>query len=132
MSARGKWGLVVALVAFVGAACTTGDTSSDPRIAAERRIVRDFGLTEDVAECVVDEIEATVGLQVLEDAETPDEVMVQINDMITDCLLVVPGTPGPTSGTPRPPPPGGTDLPAQTSEPDAEAISTTTGAPRSE
>jgi hypothetical protein len=105
-------------------ACTTGETSEDQRDSAVRRMVQRMGVTEDVAVCIVDEVEATLGLEVLEAQNPPDAVAVQLNEITTDCLLVVPGD-GSAPSTTRAEGEGTTSLPT-----DPNAVTTTTGAPR--
>ena len=116
------------LLLLVVAGCTTGETSEDQRTRAIRDMVRRGGYTEDVAACIVDELEATVGLAVLEDESASDELTAQINDIATGCLLVVPtGTGGPSSSVTD------TVLPGTSTAPqDPDAVTTTTGSVRSQ
>jgi hypothetical protein len=115
---------VAAAACVLVPACTTGETSEDQRDSAVRRMVQRMGVTEDVAVCIVDQVEATLGLAVLEAENPSDAVAVQLNEITTDCLLVVPSD-GTAPSTTQGPGQGTTSLPT-----DPNAVTTTTGAPR--
>jgi hypothetical protein len=124
---RARHGLALgALVGALAIGCTTGETSEDQHTRAVRDLVRDAGYTEDVAECIVDQVEATIGLAALEDADADDALTAQINEIATSCLLVVPTR---TDGTPSQPTKSSESSVVSVPQ-DPEALTTTTGAPR--
>ncbi len=118
--------LSAALVVVGLSACTTGETEVDARTEAVRQIVRDAGVTRDVASCIVDELEATIGLEVLDDAGTSDELALQLNEITTACLLDEPSDGSPTSSTAPTP----TAVPATPPSTVAGSATTVIGPPR--
>lgn len=89
---RGAIGGLAALLLLLGG-CVTGETASDPRAEAIRTIVRDAGVTEDVATCYVDAVQERWGLEVLDDEDTSDAVSAAMLGVMTECVLAVPGEP---------------------------------------
>lgn len=136
MAERGSIVAVVLAVAVGAFSCTTGDTGADERSTAIRNVVLKLGVTEDVATCVVDELEATVGISVLDDTELTgadaDEAALQVNEILTNCLLD-----GPISSTTGPAGAGGSDATSEVVPPssefqapsDPDSYATTTGLP---